>query len=132
MLPVELSTGLTSLNLDEDRLAVVVEMVVGGDGSLESSDIYRAVVHNRAKLAYNSVASWLDGNTPAPQGVTAVKGLAENLRLQDQAAHRLKHFRQSQGALSLETVKSGPFLTGMKFAIFKFNGRTGRANSSRI
>ena len=112
MLPEELSTGLTSLNLEEDRLAVVVEMVVNGDGTLESSDIYRAVVHNQAKLAYNSVASWLDGNTPAPPGVTAVKGLAENLSLQDQAAHRLRHFRQSQGALSLETIESKPIFDG--------------------
>jgi exoribonuclease-2 len=70
------------------------------------------VVRNHAKLAYNSVAGWLDGNTPAPPGVTAVKGLAENLRLQDQAAHRLKHFRQSQGALSLETVESKPIFDG--------------------
>ena len=43
MLPENLSTDLTSLNFNEDRLAIVVEMVIGEDGSLQDSDIYRAL-----------------------------------------------------------------------------------------
>ena len=66
MLPEKLSTDLTSLNFDEERLAVVVEMVIGADGSLQDSDIYRARVRNHAKLAYNSVAAWLEGNGAVP------------------------------------------------------------------
>ena len=66
MLPEKLSTDLTSLNFDEERLAVVVEMVIGADGSLQGSDIYRARVRNHAKLAYNSVAAWLEGLGPMP------------------------------------------------------------------
>ena len=68
MLPERLSTDLTSLNFDEERLAVVVEMVVGADGTVDGSDIYRARVRNHAKLAYNSVAAWLDGDGPLPRG----------------------------------------------------------------
>ena len=68
MLPEKLSTDLTSLNPDEERLAVVVEMVVGADGSVEGSDVYRARVRNQAKLAYNSVAAWLDGTGPSRRG----------------------------------------------------------------
>ena len=85
MLPELLSTDLTSLNVNEDRLSIVVEMVISADGSLQASDIYRARVRNHAQLAYNSVAAWLDGGT-APEAITAVNGLAENLRLQDKAA----------------------------------------------
>ena len=62
MLPDRLSTDLTSLNFDVDRLAVVIELVVAADGSVQSSDLYRATVRNKAKLAYNSVASWLEGH----------------------------------------------------------------------
>src|ERR1035437_4036124 len=50
MLPEKLSTDITSLNFESDRLAVVVEMSIGEDGSLLSSDVYRAMVKNRAKL----------------------------------------------------------------------------------
>ena len=85
MLPEKLSTDLTSLNPEADRLALVVEMVVAGDGSLQGSDLYGATVRNRARLAYNGVAGWLEGNGPLPPGVETVDGLAENLRLQDSA-----------------------------------------------
>ena len=66
MLPEKLSTDLTSLNLGADRLAVVIEMIFAADGSLQGSDIYQTTVNNRAKLAYNGVAAWLESNGPMP------------------------------------------------------------------
>jgi len=108
MLPEPLSTDLTSLNFGEDRLAVVVEMVIGTDGALLASDVYRARVRNRAKLAYNSVAAWLDGKGAAPEALTAVAGLDENLRAQDRIARILRNARHAQGALSLQTIQSRP------------------------
>ena len=112
MLPEKLSTNLTSLNFDEERLAIVVEMVIGSDGSLMDSDIYRARVRNHAKLAYNSVAAWLEGNGILPEAVAAVKGLEENLRLQDKAAQGLKNLRHVEGALSFETIEARPVFDG--------------------
>ena len=112
MLPENLSTDLTSLNFNEDRLSIVVEMVIGADGSLQSSDVYRARVRNHAKLAYNRVAAWLDGNRTVPEQIPAVSGLTENLRLQDRVAQRLKNFRHVHGALSLETIAARPIFEG--------------------
>jgi VacB/RNase II family 3'-5' exoribonuclease len=112
MLPEKLSTDLTSLNLNEDRLAIVVEALIGADGTLTDSAIYRATVRNKAKLAYNSVAAWLDGTGPAPDGVSSVPGLAENLRLQDRVAQSLKNFRHAQGALTLQTIEAKPVFDG--------------------
>jgi exoribonuclease-2 len=105
MLPEKLSTDLTSLGEGQDRLAIVVEMVIAEDGAVLSSALFRALVRNHAKLAYNSVAAWLTGETPAPERVTAVSGLDAQLRLQDQVAQRLKTRRHRQGALSLETIE---------------------------
>ena len=112
MLPPKLSTDFTSLNLDQDRLAVVVDMTIAPDGSLQGSDVYRAAVRNHAKLAYNSVAAWLEGKTPAPAAVAEVKGLAENLHLQDRVAQMMKSLRHAQGALSLETIEAKPVFKG--------------------
>src|SRR5450756_2298112 len=112
MLPEKLSTDITSLNYASDRLAIVIEMVLAGDGSLESSDLYRATVRNRAKLAYNSVAGWLEGNAPMPQGIGAVISLDENLRLQDRVAQKLKALRHLNGALDLETIEARPVFDG--------------------
>jgi len=112
MLPEKLSTDLTSLNLDSDRLAIVIEMVLAGDGSLQSSDVYGAAVRNRARLAYNSVAAWLEGGGPMPEGIGAVSGLDENLRLQDRVAQKLKALRHRHGALDLETIEARPVFDG--------------------
>ncbi len=116
MLPAKLSTNLTSLNLNEDRLAMVVEMTIGPDGSLLDSDVYRAAVRNHAKLAYNSVGAWLEGKTPVPEAVAAKEGLAENLLLQDQAAQKMKSLRHAQGALSLETIEAKSVFEGDKIS----------------
>ncbi|MBN2304570.1 MAG: RNB domain-containing ribonuclease [Anaerolineae bacterium] len=112
MLPEQLSTDLTSLNEASDRLAIVVEMVVAENGSLQRSDVYAAAVHNHARLAYNSVAGWLDGNGPPPQGIDAIDGLDENLRLQDRVAQKLKALRHAHGALNLETIEARPVFDG--------------------
>ncbi len=108
MLPERLSTDLTSLNFGQERLAVVVEFAVATDGSIQSSGIYRARVRNQAKLAYNSVAAWLDGTAPAPKALAGVEGLADNLRQQDLVAQRLKTRRHAHGALNLETIRARP------------------------
>ncbi len=112
MLPEEVSTGITSLNLNEERLAIVIEMVVGADGSIQDADIYHGWVRNHAKLAYNSLAAWLEGNGDIPEAVSIVKGLEENLRLQDKAAQRMKNLRHIHGALTLETIEAKPVFDG--------------------
>ena len=74
MLPERLSTDLTSLNPDADRRALVITLTVNPDGTLADSAVGQALVRNRAKLAYNAVAAWLDGGAPPPS-VTALPGL---------------------------------------------------------
>jgi len=108
MLPEKLSTGLTSLNLREDRLAIVIDLVTNADGSVQDSGIYRAHVRNQAKLAYNSVAAWLDGRGAMPEAIAEVQGLEENLRMQDRVAQSMRSFRHVAGALSLETIEARP------------------------
>ena len=105
MLPEKLSTYLTSLGEGQDRMAIVVEFVVAEHGEVIGSSLFRALVRNHAKLAYNSVAAWLTGTAPAPERISAVSGLDAQLRLQDQVAQRLKTRRHQQGALSLETIE---------------------------
>jgi VacB/RNase II family 3'-5' exoribonuclease len=105
MLPEKLSTDLTSLADGQPRLAIVVEMTIDAGGAVTASDIYRAVVLNRAKLAYHSVAEWLDGAAAAPAKLAAVPGMDEQLRIQDRAAQALRQVRHTHGALQLDTLE---------------------------
>jgi VacB/RNase II family 3'-5' exoribonuclease len=110
MLPEELSTGASSLLENQDRLCVVTEFVVGSDGCVKSSDVYRALAHNRAQLAYNAVGAWLEQTGAAPAKVAASSVLQEQLKLQDEVAQALRTQRYRQGALDIETIETRPVL----------------------
>jgi len=112
MLPERLSTDLTSLNAAENRLALVVDMTVDADGAVAAGEIYRARVRNRAKLAYNAVAAWLEGHGPLPPAAAAVKGLDANLRRQDAIAQALKALRHRRGSLALSTMEARAVFDG--------------------
>ncbi len=112
MLPERLSTDLTSLGFGEDRAAFVIEMVIDAVGLIKSSDVYPARVKNRAKLAYDSVAAWLEGTGPMPSAVAAVPGLGDNIRIQHEVAERLREQRHSRGALFLQTIQTRPVFSG--------------------
>jgi exoribonuclease-2 len=123
MLPTELSEGITSLNENQDRVAVVIEFAVAADGTASDGKAYRALVRNRAQLAYNSVGAWLEGKGAPPAKVAANSGvlagrtlpggvesadLATQLKLQDTAAQRMSGGRFQHGALDLETIETCP------------------------
>jgi len=103
MLPPRLSTDLTSLNPDEDRLSIVVDAVVDPTGAVLSGNVYRALVRNQVQLAYSQVGPWLEGQAPVPDRIRAIAGLEANLQLQDRAARALATSRYALGALDLET-----------------------------
>lgn len=106
MLPERLSTDLTSLNPGQDRLALVVELVVDAGGAESEPAVYRAVVHNHAQLAYAATGDWLEGGGPLPAAAAAVPGLDAGLRLQDAVAQRLQTHRYERGALALDTLEA--------------------------
>jgi exoribonuclease-2 len=112
MLPERLSTDVTSLNEGEDRLAVVVEMTITTEGSLDAPAVYRAAVKNRAKLAYDAVTAWLEGKAPAPEAASRVEGMEEQLRAQDAVAQNLRKLRFEQAALDLETLQPKAIFEG--------------------
>jgi exoribonuclease-2 len=110
MLPEELSTGITSLLENQDRLSVVIEFVVDSSGGPKSPSVYRAIVRNKAQLQYNSVGAWLEGTAPAPPKVAASSDLQAQLKLQDAVAQKLKNQRFQHGALNLQTDEVHPLV----------------------
>jgi len=119
MLPERLSTDLTCLAEGQERLSLVIDMTVAADGSISASDVYRALVVNCAKLAYDGVAAWLDGRGPPPPRVAAVAGMDQQLRIQDRVAQTLKRVRRAQGALALTTLEAQAVYDGAQLIDLK-------------
>lgn len=114
MLPERLSTDLTSLNEGEDRLAFVTQFTVGADGSMSDESVYHALVHNYSKLSYDAVGLWLEGLGPPPAEIAAHQELGEQVRIQDEAAQRLRDARVLAGALNFESVEASPVVANGK------------------
>ena len=114
MLPERLSTDLTSLNEGEDRLALVIEFDVAPDGTLGSGTVRRALLRNRAKLAYGAVGRWLENAGPPPAPIARDAELRDQLLLQDEAAQRLRRARAVAGALNLESIEASPVVANGK------------------
>ena len=112
MLPERLSTDLTSLNQDQDRLALIIGYVVGADGATSQGQISRAQVRNRAKLAYDSVAAWLENKGPMPAPIARVPGMERQLRVQEEVAQRLRKRRLAAGALELQSIEPRAVIEG--------------------
>ena len=110
MLPPELSEGISSLNENQDRVAVVTEICVDESGTASDGKAYRALVRNHAQLAYPSVGAWLEGKGPAPEKVGSNAELAAQLKLQDKAAQWMSGGRFQHGALDLETIETRPVM----------------------
>src|SRR6202171_2104442 len=114
MLPEQLSTDTSSLLETEDKLSIVIEFVVGGDGSVHSSSVYRAIIRNKAQLSHNAVGAWLENKSGAPDKVAASTELQSQLQLQDEVAQALKDERYRHGALNIETIEVSPVVLNDK------------------
>jgi ribonuclease R len=110
MLPEQLSTDMTSLVGGADRSSIVTEMIVASDGTVKSSDVYSALLHNYAKLSYEAVGAWLDDKGPIPPEVAGVPKMDTQIRLQFEAAQNLRQLRREHGALELETIQASPVM----------------------
>lgn len=114
MLPDRLSKGISSLLPDDFHAAVVIEYTVLPDGSVRYGELYRALVANSAKLIYEEVGDWLEGTGTEPEEFSKIPGLREQVRLQDEAAKRLKEYRRRNGSLELETPEAEVIMEGKK------------------
>jgi ribonuclease R len=110
MLPEQLSTDMTSLVGGADRHSIVTEMIVATDGTVKSSDVFPALLHNYAKLSYEAVGAWLDDQGSMPPEVAQVPGMDAQIRLQFEAEQHLRQLRREHGALELDTIQASPVL----------------------
>lgn len=116
MLPERLSTDLSSLNENQKRFAVVIEMETNTAGQVIHSSVYPAIVQNKVQLTYQAVCSWLEKDTGSHSLITEkmlgkISGnpdLQKQLQIQDQVSQTLRKQRHEAGALDFETPELRP------------------------
>jgi exoribonuclease-2 len=123
MLPERLSTDLTSLREDVDRLAIVIEMIIGENANVQTGEVFRALLRNRAKLSYEEIGAWLDGKSEIPESVSQIDGMEPQIRLQYETAIRLHNFRKQKGALEFETIEAKTVIAGDEITDIKIERR---------
>ncbi len=102
MLPEALSNELCSLKPNVDRLCVVCEMAISGEGVIDQYKFYPAVMHSRARLTYTQVWNWLSDPKSAPREAKALqRHLADLYAL----FHALKRAREARGAIDFDSVE---------------------------
>lgn len=111
MLPLRLSTELTSLQENADRSAIVVEIEVNDQGEYQLNNLYPAWVKNYAKLNYNNVANWFNQNAELDIQHHATS-VAMQLQLQDEIAQLIKKKRYQQGYFSYSMIEVLPVIKG--------------------
>jgi len=98
-------------------------MVVGDDGSVEQSDIYPAIVHNRAKLNYMALVPGRR-NRPNSEEISRVAGLADNIKLQTIIAQKMKECLWAWGLKSWNDWSRPGFLTVILWAKWRWRRKT--------
>ena len=103
MLPEALSNELCSLKPHVDRLCMVCDMQISGEGAITGYTFYPAVMHSQARLTYTQVWEWLSAEKP-PRDATAKKLLPHLKTLYD-VFHVLLATREARGAIDFDSVE---------------------------
>ena len=115
MLPKELSNGICSLNVNEDRLCLSVISEITPDGEIVSSDIRKAVINVKERISYADVQKILDGKNK--KVLKRYEKYIEDFKLMEELAKILKQKREGAGSLDLDIPESKVILDKNGFAI---------------
>ncbi len=100
MLPKKLSNGICSLNPDEDRLTLSVDMEITPQGEVVGHDIYESVIHSKARMVYSDVSDMLEHNDIGL--LKQYRDVAEDILIMDRLAKILREKRQQRGSLDFD------------------------------
>ncbi|MCG5537404.1 ribonuclease R [Halorhodospira sp. 9622] len=105
MLPEALSNGLCSLNPKVDRLAMVCDMLLQGNGKVLRSRFYRAVIQSAARLTYDqAAAAVVDGDRKARSAIG--EDVVRHLGNLHNLYKTLRKSREERGAIDFDTTET--------------------------
>ncbi len=104
MLPEKLSNGLCSINPNVERLCMVCDMAISGQGEIKQYRFYPAVMFSHARLTYTEVANALyEGDKDTRKKLATLLPHLENL---DALFRVLLKARDKRGAIDFDTAET--------------------------
>lgn len=100
MLPERLSNGICSLNPEEDRLAMTVEMKFDARGNRTDYDIYESTIRSNGRLTYTEVSEVLEN--PKNAASKTAGGFVEDLRRMKELSQRIRAIRFEEGSIDFD------------------------------
>ena len=104
MLPRELSNGICSLNVGEDRFTLSCSMEITPKAKVVSSDIYKAVIRVTERMSYTDVQKILDRSDE--KILKRYEKYISHFDLMAELANILKDKRRENGYLNLDIPES--------------------------
>ncbi|MCG2574034.1 ribonuclease R [Acinetobacter sp. ME22] len=103
MLPEALSNGLCSLNPHVDRLCMVCDLKLSRAGRVTGFEFYPSVMHSKARLTYDQVGKYLEGDS---QAIPEDREIRKSINILFQLYQTLKGLRAERHAMEFETVET--------------------------
>ena len=104
MLPRELSNGLCSLNMGEDRYALTCSMEINPEGKVVDSEVFKSVINVNERMTYTDVQKILDKSDE--EVTNKYKKYIKDFELMAELAQILKNKRKANGYLNLDIPES--------------------------
>ncbi len=100
MLPTELSNNVCSLNPDEYRLTLSVDMEIDIKGKVINHNIYESIIKSNYRLVYDDVSDILENDDKGQK--EKYSDIVETLNSMEVLAKILKNVREQQGSLDFD------------------------------
>lgn len=104
MLPRELSNGICSLNVGEDRFTLSCIMEIDTKGNVVSSEVVKGIIKVTERMSYTDVQAIIDNSDE--QIIKRYKPYISQFKLMEELALILKNKRMEQGYLNLDIPES--------------------------
>ncbi len=100
MLPKELSNGVCSLNPNEDKLTLSVQMIINGEGKVTDYKIFESIVRNHYRMTYTDVSDMLENNDE--KLIEKYKEILAMLKAMEELSLILRKKREVRGAIDFD------------------------------
>jgi len=104
MLPKELSNGVCSLNPNEDKLALSVDMIINKEGKVVDFEIYESIIKSSYRMTYTDVSEMLENNDE--ELISKYKEIYPMLKLMEDLSLILRKKREDRGSIDFDFAET--------------------------